>query len=743
MKKFACLPPFLIAFYFLLFHISSFPPYVYATTSSPAATSVSATILNPPGAYSITVSAEPSDKVDPGADVVYTITYSNGGDIDAVEVKIVAVWGFETDEVADYVLGSATTAYNEAVPTVDVLNRTITWSIPVLPAQTLDQTTSFRLRTHLTHPFTGTYKFFAEASLLVSEVTMVTSPRQTNSVTYLEAYPSGILPPELEKLSILDVKILEITAHHAKILWVTNKPASSEIRYGLSRAYGLNISDPTWVKEHTFSLDNLTPDTLYHFQVISEIYEERVESEDFVFKTAREVEVVPTADIGALLVRSFNLRLSPDTQGKVEVYPNITVDFELPIYGVDISAVLDLGGRIISLLSQEQIFTGSTKTPLGIGEYPIRVRIEDKSGNFFDQPLITLVVQPIPRVLDFSGKPIEGAKVTLYRFNPFVNRFTIFDLSSFHQENPISTNGQGEYRFLVPYGRYFLTVSAAGYQAHRSDTIVVLKNGIFGENIVLKPVPVGIIERIIYEIRRFLRLIFQYISDLVESLVVARLVEKLALPLLIVSLFTSLWVFLDRLGLSPSGFSSLLISFSKRPIFWLTKKTPPVWGVVLDQTTGDPLRLVEVKVFEKDGTKHWGTTFTNSKGEFGFTLPYGTYLLSLRKIGFLIPQWELAKGTKQRLANAVFIDWTGLKGERLKIWLKPGEVTRGYRFLSSLYALFKGVFFELADFWLITGLIISLLNLKYNFGMFNLLITFAYIILAIFWALLAFGRLGG
>jgi hypothetical protein len=395
------------------------------------------------------------------------------------------------------------------------------------------------------------------------------------------------------------------------------------------------------------------------------------------------------------------------------------------------------------LVSQEQIFTGSTKTPLGIGEYPIRVRINDKSGNFLDHSLITLVVEPVPHVMDFSGKPIEGAKITLYRFNPFINRFAIFDLSSFHQENPIFTNEQGEYRFLVPYGSYFLIVSAAGYQPYKSDTIVVLKNGIFGENIVLKRVPVGIVERIIYEIRRFSKLVFEYFSDLGESLVVARLVEKLALPLLIVGLLASFWALLDRLGLSPTGFFSLLVSFSKRPIFWLTKKAPPVWGVVLNQTTGDPLRLVEVRLFEKDGTKSWGTTFTNLKGEFGFILPYGTYLLSLRKTGFLVPQWELAQGIEQGLVNAVFVDWTGFKGEKIRIWLKPGEIPKGRRFLSNLYAFFKSILFELADFWLIAGLVISLLNLKYNFGVFNSLVTFAYTILVIFWAVIVFGKVRG
>ncbi|HID27272.1 MAG TPA: hypothetical protein EYP22_05545 [Methanosarcinales archaeon] len=356
-----------------------------AETSSTSSTAVSATVNPPPEAYSISISAVPPDEVEPGADVTYTIAYSNTGQGDAYEVKIVAVWGFETDQVADYVQGSASSAWGGATPSIDLINRKIIWTIPVLPANTLDQEVTFRLRTHLTHPYTGTYKFFAEASLLASEITVAKTDRQTNSVTYTVAYPTGVLPPELKELSIIDVKILEITAHHAKIYWLTNKPSTSEVLYGLSKAYGLSVSNPTFVKEHILSPYDLIPDTLYHFQVVSTTDTERAESEDFIFRTAKEVEVVPTADVGALLVRAFNLRLLPDSENKIRIYPDVEVEFELPIFGRDISASLILGGRNVLMVSQKEIFSTSTKTPSGLGGYKVRVEIKDKAGNFFDK----------------------------------------------------------------------------------------------------------------------------------------------------------------------------------------------------------------------------------------------------------------------------------------------------------------------------------------------------------------------
>jgi len=285
------------------------------------------------------------------------------------------------------------------------------------------------------------------------------------------------------------------------------------------------------------------------------------------------------------------------------------------------------------------------------------VEIKDKAGNFFDKDLITLVVQRLPKVVDFSGKPIERARVTLFRFNPFINRFAILDLTPFRQENPAFTNKFGEYLFVVPYGRYYLVATARGYQTYKGPTIVVLQNGIFGEDIALKAIPVGIAGKLFYTVRHFSETIFEYISDLVESLIVARLVEKLVLPLLLLSIISLFFVFLDRFGLTPRTLLSYLRFLIKKFFLLFGKKVVPVWGKVLDSSTGDFLNLVEVKVMNIKEKKCLGTCFTNRKGEFGFILPPDGYFLRLKRVGFSVPAWEVAKTKEGRtiFTNAVFL----------------------------------------------------------------------------------------
>ena len=729
----------LICLLFSLFFFLSSSPIFAQTTSLPASTEVSVFVNPPPSAFSLSLSSSPKGEVDPGADVVYTITYGNKAEGDASNIKIVAQWGFETDEVANYVLGSASSTSEGNKPTVDLVNRQIIWNITTLPAKSEDLKLSFRLRTNLTHPYKGTFKFFVQAFLFSGETLAVQTDKEINWVTYLEAYPTGVLPPELEKLQILKVNILQITPHTARIFWLTNKPSSSKINYGLSSAYGLAVSDETFVKEHTLDLSDLTPDTVYHFQVISETEKERVESEDFIFRTAKEVEAVPTVDVGALLVRVFNLRLLPDKENKIKLYPQIPIEFEIPIFGKDISAQIIFAGKTISLTPQKEFFSGKGESPPAIGEHQIKLEVKDKAGNFFQKDLVIIVVQRKPTVSSFQGKKIEGAKITLFRFNPFVNRFLPFDLSPFEQKNPKFSGKNGEYFFIIPYGRYYLKVESFGFKTYRGATTVLLQNGIFGEDIVLTSIPASFPKKIFFLLLRFLQTTLEYLKDLVETLFLSRLLQRLLLPFLLISFLSLILAFLDRFGLIPTVFLSYLRYCLQKIFFFFKKKTIPVWGTVLNTATGDPINLVEVKAFLPVEKKVVGTCFTNKKGEFGFILPGGDYLLFLSKIGFVVPKWEMAKDKEGKVVPAISFSKT-VFGEKKRIWMKPCEFPGKFGLWQNIYGFFKSLYFTLADFILIGGLIISIVSLKSEFTCKGVVITLFYLLLAFFWTILVFRK---
>lgn len=59
------------------------------------------------------------------------------------------------------------------------------------------------------------------------------------------------------------------SATTAVVSWTTKASASSRVDYGTSTAYGSNVSDPTLVTSHSLTLNSLTCNTTYHYQITS------------------------------------------------------------------------------------------------------------------------------------------------------------------------------------------------------------------------------------------------------------------------------------------------------------------------------------------------------------------------------------------------------------------------------------------------------------------------------------------
>ena len=80
-----------------------------------------------------------------------------------------------------------------------------------------------------------------------------------------------------------------------------------------------------------------------------------------------------------------------------------------------------------------------------------------------------------PLVLN-SEQRIENARVLLYWQDTKTNEWVKWPAQNYYQENPLFTNKQGEYSFMVPEGNYYLTVYRDGYQFYRSEQFTVKNN---------------------------------------------------------------------------------------------------------------------------------------------------------------------------------------------------------------------------------------------------------------------------
>lgn len=86
-------------------------------------------------------------------------------------------------------------------------------------------------------------------------------------------------PTPLSPLLITDVKVTNLSYNTATIEWITNKPASSIVEYGINTNYGLVEENTEKKTSHAVILSSelLTPGTTYHYRV-KNVDEENQES---------------------------------------------------------------------------------------------------------------------------------------------------------------------------------------------------------------------------------------------------------------------------------------------------------------------------------------------------------------------------------------------------------------------------------------------------------------------------------
>lgn len=99
-------------------------------------------------------------------------------------------------------------------------------------------------------------------------------------------------------LAISDIKVSDITDLSANISWTTDKPATTQLEYGITNTYGSATTiNNNLTTSHSISLTGLKPITTYHFKVKSKDSSgEEIASQDQTFTTLGTVPT--TTEIG-------------------------------------------------------------------------------------------------------------------------------------------------------------------------------------------------------------------------------------------------------------------------------------------------------------------------------------------------------------------------------------------------------------------------------------------------------------
>ncbi len=131
---------------------------------------------------------------------------------------------------------------------------------------------------------TGLYYLFSEWG---GEVPVASEPPSSQSE------PSAQPPATASPPGISDVTVSSFTDKTAVIVWKTDKPATSQVRYGKTEACGLATEEAkSLVTEHSVRLSGLEAATTYYFRVVSKASGgERAEVAGEPFKTKAAIPI--------------------------------------------------------------------------------------------------------------------------------------------------------------------------------------------------------------------------------------------------------------------------------------------------------------------------------------------------------------------------------------------------------------------------------------------------------------------
>ncbi|MDP3965753.1 MAG: fibronectin type III domain-containing protein [bacterium] len=110
------------------------------------------------------------------------------------------------------------------------------------------------------------------------------------------------------------------------------------------------------------------------------------------------------------------------------------------------------------------------------GLYAVSVRATDGTGKTSERTLNPFSVAAPGIVIDAkTDSPVSGARVSVFQFSGDIHDFLLWPGDIFNQANPQTTGADGSYRFILPPGKYYITVEKNGYRTFFTD-IVTLKS---------------------------------------------------------------------------------------------------------------------------------------------------------------------------------------------------------------------------------------------------------------------------
>jgi hypothetical protein len=210
---------------------------------------------------------------------------------------------------------------------------------------------------------------------------------------------------------------LSIGSSSATVSWNTDLATTSRVDYGTSTGYGSSNTGSSYINNHSLTMNGLSASTTYHFKLTNvDANGGTVTTSDLTFTTvaagiaATTATVATTTTAAPVILKDSNLptiSLTTDFSKPYKIAPEIlgraldTGVVNAGVYGVDYSTdggqnwlpVDDISGKgkAVQFAFMPSIYED--------GNYKIKVRARDNSGNIGASKTYTLVIDRLPPMI--------------------------------------------------------------------------------------------------------------------------------------------------------------------------------------------------------------------------------------------------------------------------------------------------------------------------------------------------------
>ena len=296
--------------------------------------------------------------------------------------------------------------------------------------------------------------------------------------------------------------------------------------------------------------------------------------------------------------------------------------------------------------------TGNYYTNLSfpnVGEHQAYLEI-DYGASQFDSIAFKLIGEELGDVFDDQGKRLDGVEIILYDKNGLMLK-----MEQYNQINPIKTNVNGSFGWLVPNGQYYLKARKDGYYDRVTPVFSVLNHVINSKiNLIVKPIKLtevsvkGVTQFLTSQTKAISKLTVQKVEDISHAVQqvadnpdIEKVTERIVAPATIGVVAIAITPFLTWADILP-----LLRLLFLQPLMLLGWRRRKKWGVVYNALNKLPVDLAIIRLINHKTGKLVQSKVTDKLGRYVFIADPGQYCIEARKSNLIFPSVLLANFIK-------------------------------------------------------------------------------------------------